>query len=387
MVLNDLPHHIIDDALNRICSSKTFKKSPRNIRLLKFLVQCAKEGTQIKEHIVGLELFSNKYNPDLNDGKVRVYMYHLRKKLSEYYKSEGKQDTILLHIEKGQYNLSFIENKSEKIQLVLIQRVKIALSISILFIAALGIYFISHDNKKCCWDYFFESNNETLCVVADLFNVREIMHDGSWRFRHIKGVDNNNELTRYLSENNSDSVDVENPSFAYITKMGPLAMYDLTRWFTINQRDFSSTVESDFTYGDIKNKNMIFIGQYSAMSTSNNIFLKNSKKFKTLPNGFSYQNDEDEITPFISVKKNNERIDYTMVSFMPLSNGLESLFFSSNHDIGVIATVHNFTDPTWLNEFYDNIPDSVKYFNVLFKVTGLERTDMTCKFEAIEFMK
>lgn len=88
----------IEYYLQKISRSESFASSPRNIRILQFLVAQAIAQKQVKEQVIGVELFKNRYKPDSNDGKVRVYMYNLRRKLSEYYKTDGINDELIFEI-------------------------------------------------------------------------------------------------------------------------------------------------------------------------------------------------------------------------------------------------------------------------------------------------
>ena len=60
------------------------------------------------------ELFGSKYEQEKSEATVRVNIYHLRKKLDKYYDEEGKNDTIRISIDRGQYQVSFVENKETK---------------------------------------------------------------------------------------------------------------------------------------------------------------------------------------------------------------------------------------------------------------------------------
>ena len=55
-----------------------------------------------------------------------------------------------------------------------------------------------------------------------------------------------------------------------------------------------------------------------------------------------------------------------MVSFTSLSPGKKFIYFVSNNDIGVMATLKEFTDKDWLKEFYKNSGSKVNHFNALF---------------------
>lgn len=76
-----------------------------------------------------------------------------------------------------------------------------------------------------------------------------------------------------------------------------------------------------------------------------------------------------------------------MVSFYPLSNGKNALYFLLNNDIGVMATVQKFTNKKYLYEFSSQLPKGAKHFNALFKVSEMQRTDISCKLVELEVLK
>jgi len=70
---------------------------------------------------------------------------------------------------------------------------------------------------------------------------------------------------------------------------------------------------------------------------------------------------------------------------MKLDNNKKALFIASNHDIGVVSLCKKLTNKQQLKEFYTHLPDSITYFNALFKVSGMDRTDVSCELIQIEF--
>ena len=56
-------------------------------------------------------------------------------------------------------------------------------------------------------------------------------------------------------------------------------------------------------------------------------------------------------------------------------------------DIGVITTVKNFTNKEWLDEFYATLPNRDVYFNALFMVSGVGRTELDFKLVQIEVLE
>jgi hypothetical protein len=92
--------------LERILSSKQFAHAPKKQKFLQLICETYMAGRadELNEYLIGYEVFNrhDTYNPAL-DPIVRVGAHELRKKLERYYKSEGKNDEILLEVPVGSY--------------------------------------------------------------------------------------------------------------------------------------------------------------------------------------------------------------------------------------------------------------------------------------------
>ena len=88
--------------LDKIISSELFR-SEKNQQLLIYLVNKTLENEPPKETTIALEFFEHDIN-EKDTSYVRVAVYHLRKKLKEYYLTEGKDDPLRLSLEKGCFN-------------------------------------------------------------------------------------------------------------------------------------------------------------------------------------------------------------------------------------------------------------------------------------------
>ena len=106
-----------DDALaaevERILESDTFRNSEALRRLLRFLAdkRLAGEADQLKEYSVGIDALGKPatYDPR-HDSTVRIQVSRLRQKLAEYYRTEGKQDTLIIDLPKGRFKLTCEES-------------------------------------------------------------------------------------------------------------------------------------------------------------------------------------------------------------------------------------------------------------------------------------
>jgi hypothetical protein len=100
----------VRQALERILDSKHFAHAPMKRRFLQLVCEAYIDGrtADLNEYLIGFEVFGRDqtYNPAL-DPIVRVGAHELRKKLEDYYRSEGEGDEIILEIPVGSYSPIF----------------------------------------------------------------------------------------------------------------------------------------------------------------------------------------------------------------------------------------------------------------------------------------
>src|ERR1700694_5290488 len=96
--------------IERLVNSHTLHGSESLCKLLRYLADHALRhpGVPLKEYQIATEVFGrpSDFDPQL-DSLVRVQASRLRSKISEYYSSEGTDDSILVELPKGTYALTF----------------------------------------------------------------------------------------------------------------------------------------------------------------------------------------------------------------------------------------------------------------------------------------
>jgi hypothetical protein len=96
--------------VQRIVSSKAFKTSEVHRNLLNYLAgkSLSGEAHNLKEYTVGLDVFGKppSYDPR-QESVVRMHVGRLRQKLTEYYRTEGLEDPIVVDLPKGGFTLTF----------------------------------------------------------------------------------------------------------------------------------------------------------------------------------------------------------------------------------------------------------------------------------------
>ncbi len=96
--------------IQRIVSSKAFKTSEVHRNLLNYLAEKSLSGDaqHLKEYTVGLDVFGKPatYDPR-QESVVRMHVGRLRQKLTEYYRTEGQADPVIVDLPKGAFTLTF----------------------------------------------------------------------------------------------------------------------------------------------------------------------------------------------------------------------------------------------------------------------------------------
>lgn len=92
--------------LETVLASRTFARSPNLIKMLRFIGNEVLNGRHdtIKEYIIGVEALGRppEFDPK-QDSVVRVEAFRLRKKLEQYYKTEGAGHPITISLQAGNY--------------------------------------------------------------------------------------------------------------------------------------------------------------------------------------------------------------------------------------------------------------------------------------------
>lgn len=382
----------INEALNRIESHELFVRSSTYSRLLKYLVEKALAGENLKEYTIGVDLFGNNYVDNKNDGTVRSKMYKLRKKLSKYYQTDGKDEILIFDIEKGQYNLSFLsadeyfksklgKNKSITIP---IKYIKLLLAVVLLAIISFLTVRTIIAKPNFIWEHYFETNAQNLLIISDQFIVYEKMEDEKMYGISYPEINNYNDFIKYTQKHPEKELKPTN--YTLMSKMAPYTVNTLSKWFELNKNDFQLQLESKLKYEDLQNHNVIFVGQYKTMNLSKSLFLEGSNVFTTFGDGFKYKNDSIEKV-YDTKYGSNLNVEYAMVSYTTLNTGKRALYFVSNNDIGVMATVRKFTNKHWFSEFKKQLQGESKHFNALFEVSGIQRNDISFKLVELEILK
>jgi hypothetical protein len=97
---------VVRSALERLCASVPFKKSPQLAAFLRYVVEAVLNGhaETIKAYTVAVDALGRPDNFDpVGDAIVRVEARRLRRALADYYDGDGARDTVVIGMRPGNY--------------------------------------------------------------------------------------------------------------------------------------------------------------------------------------------------------------------------------------------------------------------------------------------
>lgn len=109
---------VLQSQVDRILQSDELRSSEVLRRLLKFLAEksVSGEADHLKEYAVAIDGLGkpHSYDPRHNSA-VRIQVGRLRQKLAEYYRLEGREDTVLIDLPKGRFKLTCEQRFSQEV--------------------------------------------------------------------------------------------------------------------------------------------------------------------------------------------------------------------------------------------------------------------------------
>jgi hypothetical protein len=102
------------DALETVLGSRTFARSDRLKKLLRFLSEAEMNGHggELNEYRIGVEALDRPegYSPS-EDSSVRSRIYELRQKLDRFYSTEAPHAAIRIELNRGSHSVRFVRSR------------------------------------------------------------------------------------------------------------------------------------------------------------------------------------------------------------------------------------------------------------------------------------
>ncbi len=385
--------NLIYKYLKKITSSRHFVKSKIGCDLLTYLTEASLEGKNPKEFTIGVELFGKKYeDADKQDSNIRVYIHNVRKKLKDYYAAEGKKDPVIFVVEKGKYHVRFDSPKDHRKPVRYVFLIPFLVSFATLLVV--GFLFLKHSSQNKTpwkdlpvWQDFAENEKPTLLVLGDYFVFSGQLPTGSVGIYRDFNINSEVEYEHLLDKNPELIHSLSKSNLTYLSKMAAFCQSHIYKVFAQTGAPIHVKLSSDLQPDDLKNNNIIFVGNYKNMGLFENVVQDLDFSFGIFSSGrqFIFADDQNaEI--YRPANDNSKQIDYALVINTEGYTGNRFLLFLSTQDIGNISVVDQLTNPdylaTLLNEKLKQLdPDN---FKALYKVQGINKTDLSFELIRVE---
>jgi hypothetical protein len=406
----------IQQQVERIVHSEQFRSSEVLRRLLTFLSAkaIAGEADNLKEYVVAIDGLgkSSTYDPQHNSA-VRIQMGRLRQRLAEYYRTEGKNDPMIVELPKGRFRLTFEQRSSAPAVAEQPSSIPSALSIPVrdsaagrtpkpfllrlvaglLVVVVLpGLGYLvgrttarqqtvakrdTHDLESL-WEPFLNRQQSLILSIEDpLF--AEIRSNPGVYFRD-RSMNEWSDVVRSAALNKLPSVfnQSEMRPSRYYTAFGEAeASFLLGGLLKTPGRAVSIVRTSQLSWQQLADNNVIFVGVQ-------NLFFNQLRNMPIAPQLVPELNGVRDEHPgsgqpsfyadqYITAPSEQGTI-YALVTHLPGPNGKNDIeSFTSNRSAGYLGAVQSFTDPQFARILEAKLKDETggkvpRFYQVLFEV-------------------
>ncbi len=381
------------DFLEKILNSKGFVNSENLRKLLAYLVNCSAEGKPAKETQIAIDVFERDLTHNGQDSTiVRVNIHNLRKKLSHYYLTEGKNDNVRFVIPKGRYRVEFEErqhsDKEKRKSAVCLSRQAFLLLVFTLLAAAISLLFFLKSNKEIAkteiWKDFTNSEKPTMVVLGDYFfyKGKDTAQNQDLVIRDFR-INSKDDFDSFVHGSPGLSAKYEAAGFGYLGYSMPFALKELLP--ALPGADLEICLMSEFNSRYLQQYNIVFVGLYKTMGLFKNYFQHSGFAIDDQHNTLGIKGAKDCIDSVFVQSGQVEQVhdDYAIAAKFPGPANNHIFLFSSFHDSGLTECVKAFTNPGLLDGTCSEIEAKCgkipKYFELLLKVAGANRTDISSK--------
>lgn len=379
--------------LKRIEKSTPFNSSTTYIELLKYLVECTQSEMIPKEYAIAEYIFG-KNSENVDSSRVRSYIYHLRKKLNQYFENEGKREAYILIIPKGSYKVQFKEKKRPNIFSNLNTTVKLVFIglCTMLFCFFLIILFLLFGNKtnqdiytkSAFWKEYFEDDRPIQIIIGDFFIFSEVNSvTGEIINMRITDINNASQFEEYRNLKKNEGKDLRQAPYTLLHKNSAEWIAGLTRVFHPD-KEFNTRVCSSLEPSDLHDYNLVFIGMQRSAGIFNSYFDGSPVDYYIKDKCRYIVNREGKKQNFVPQgDPEYKNIDYGFIAKYPGPKNNTIFIFSSLWDSATPEALRNFTMPEKMVQVEEYMRSQLgyvpQYFEIIIEVNGLERIGFESK--------
>lgn len=364
------------EALESVIKSRTFAKSTTTSVLLSFLVNSSIQGKKLTAFDIGEELFGSKLEHDKTENNARVNIYHLRKKLNQYYEQEGKDNEFRIYIDKGNYELRYepLNKTRSKLKRFYLLPALILICLVVVFVVIAQRSIM----KDQIWSNTFKNEHVSVLYLGDLFGYRDTTAFGNKGWIRDYNINSTEEFESALKDLPGNLNNIKPATYNHVTFHNAVNIRHLTRHFVLNKSDFVIRRASKINIENIKDQNFIYTGSFRTNPIINDLFHKMSANVQfsvEAPSTLQYNNGNDIDTTILMTAERDTK-EYALAAHFKGANNTSHHLFFSNHGLGLKGIIEYFTEPEFLKEFSDKYLKESTEFVALFYVEGQNKTNL-----------
>ncbi len=379
----------ITDLLLRIEKSNSFSSGTTYLELLKFLVKCTQSGVAPKEYAIAEHIFGKK-SDKVDSARGRVYVYHLRKKLKQYFDTEGKQESYILTIPKGGYQVHFEKNKPDaffKDTSANVKATLIALCVLLGISITLTVFLINNKQKRrnafaksVFWQEFFEDDKPVQVVVGDFFVFADQTSEETKAISmRVPEVNNVTQLEAYQKLEENQGKDLKKVPYTLLHKNTAEWVANIAK-VLYPDKDFQTRVCATISPEDLHDYNLIYVGMQRSAGIFNSYFENSSINHNVDDNrvyNYKVNSDSEELIFTPKGDWEGKNTDYGLIAKYPGPKNNTIFSFSSLWDSATPEAIRNFTLPKKMAQVEEYMITHIgyipQYFEMIIEVNGLER--------------
>ena len=382
--------------LEKIITSKEFSGSKIYQNYLTYLVDATNEGKNLKEATIAIEVFGKDehFNPS-EDTIVRSHTYTLRKKLENYYYTEGRDDKFQLQIPKGHYHSIFVptpnqgEPETNGIQSFLNRYSIITIVVLIVMLVFFLIsYYNTHrdistykiiEQNDPVWSDYLQSELPILLVIGNhfFFNDYSAKYGDTLTYRHP-------------AINSMEDFEAAYPGYSIKPAPEPYFPYHsiwsippvLSILYSANKNPILKK-SSDINPQMLNEYNIIYLGSIKTLDILKHTLLESHFSYEISPHKITYTPpDGGEKKVFeTSLHSQGPNEDLVLALKMPGPDKNSIFIIASYHSLGTPEIANYLVNQTTRTFFENQLKDKFgtipNYFEALFRVKGIDKTAYT----------
>lgn len=381
--------------LDKILSSQEFSGSKIYDSYLTYLIEAKNAGKDLKETTIALEFFGKDatFNP-AEDTIVRSHTYHLRKKLESYYHNEGREDKCRLKIPKGHYDVKFytMSDAGSSAGTIFKSLTRKKYYLLTILLAGISLVFLLAQNQMLenqlsqyriidkadpIWGDYLQSDLPVLISVGDHFFYNDYSDENVLAIRdgRINSLDDLEIIKSKYPDKNFQPA--EEPYFPYhsLWSLPPI----LSLFYSVNQKPIlrkSSALSPQM----LDEYNMIFLGSIKTLYILTHTLSKSHFHYEILPHKIIYTPSDSGTAQIFKTSLHSTGPNDDLVLAVKLPGPVNNSIFiiASFHSLGAPEITKQLAEATTRsaleNKFREKFGEMPKYFEILFRVTGIDKT-------------